>query len=484
MITNTKKRWILVALVTVLMLGSVATREVFAADYPELHAQGAILMEATTGRVLFGKNEHEIMYPASMTKLLTAMIALEYLQTYIYPPQAISVGMEIRDLPPLSSRAGAVMNETIRAHNLIRLLMIPSGNEIAMTIAQNVAQIYTGRSILPWLEAEAYFAGLMNERARELGAVNSNFVNPHGFHHPDHYTTPHDLALIARAALDVPLLNQIMRESTFVGNGATQNRDPVWTTRNYNVVTHNQLLIETSPFFYPYATGMKTGFHDQAGHCLAASAERDGFVMIALIFNSGPLTRFEDAITLFEYGFNNYAFRDVQTADVLLGEIEMEGMRLGETGVLEFHTNTDHSEFLSLAEVSRIVYRVEFDRNLVYLDENSEPAYPVRLTAPIYEGQIVGKVVYMLDGAFFFSDNIIAASDIYTRDLISDLIFYRSELIGFVLSPSSIPVWIGLALIIFIVYRIAKRINEQREKNFYKLTKRYGGYKEGNGLRS
>jgi len=479
-----KNRLILVGLVVAIVFAAVSTCEVLAANQPEIHAHGAILMEATTGRVLFEKNAHEVMYPASMTKLLTAMIGLEYLQTYNYPAEAISVGTEIRYLPPLSSRAGASINETIRAHNLIRLLMIPSGNEIAMVIAQNVAQRHTGQRVIPYLEAEQIFADIMNERARELGAVNSNFVNPHGFYHHDHFTTPHDLALIARAALDVPLLNQIMRESTFVGNAATQNRDPIWLTRNYNVVTHNQLLIETSQFFYPYATGMKTGFHDQAGHCLAASAERDGFVMIALIFNSGPLTRFEDAVTLFEYGFNTYSFRPIQAADELLGEVAVEGVRLGYPSMLEFHTNTNHDEFLSAAEVSRIVYRIEFERSIVHRNDNGEPSYPARLTAPIYEGQIIGKVVYTLDGNFLFSDDIIAAWDVYTRDIVSDLIFYRGEVISFALSPMSIPVWIGLALIIFIVYKIAKRIEARRERSFYKLKKRYDGYKEENRLRS
>jgi len=479
-----KNRWILAWLIAAFMLSTVHTRNVFATAELELNAHGAILMEATTGRVLFEKNAHEVMYPASMTKLLTAMIGLEYLQTYTYPAEAISVGIEILDLPPLSSRAGASINETIRAHNLIRLLMIPSGNEIAMVIAQNVAQRHTGQRIIPYIDAEPIFAEIMNERARELGAVNSNFVNPHGFHHPDHFTTPHDLALIARAALDVPLLNQIMRESTFVGNAATQNRDPIWLTRNYNVVTHNQLLIEASPFFYPYATGMKTGFHDQAGHCLAASAERDGFVMIALIFNSGQLTRFEDAITLFEYGFNTYEFRPIQTADELLDEVAVEGVRLGYPSMLEFHTNTDHKEFLSEEEVARIVYRVEFERSLVHRDDNGTPLYPVRLTAPIDEGQIIGKIVYTLDGDFLFSDYIIAAWDVYTRDLVSDLLFYRDEAIRFAISPMSIPIWIALILIIFIIYKIAKRIEARRERSFYKLKKRYDGYKEDNRLRS
>jgi len=482
--SNAKNRLIVAALMAVLVLSTAHTHDVLASSGLELRAEGAILMEATTGRVLFEKNAHTVMYPASMTKLLTAMIGLEFLQTYDYPAEAISIGTEIRYLPPLSSRAGASIHETIRAHNLIRLLMIPSGNEIAIVIAQNVAQRYTGRRVIPYLEAEQIFAELMNERARELGAVNSNFVNPHGFHHPDHFTTPHDLALIARAALEVPLLDEIMRESTFVGNGATQNRDPIWLTRNYNVVTHNQLLIETSEFFYPYATGMKTGFHDQAGHCLAASAERDGFVMIALIFNSTILSRFEDAITLFEYGFNNYAFRPVQVADEILGGVEVVGVRLGYPGMLDFHTSINHEEYLSEAEVSRIVHRVEFDRSLVQRDDNGEPIQSLSLIAPIYEGQIIGKVVYTLDGDFLFSDNIVAAWDVYTRDFLSDLTFYRREFISFILSPASIPVWIGLALIIFIIYKIAKRINAQREKNFYKLTKRYDGYREDNGLRS
>ena len=458
------------ALVIALTVSITAASEVSALDEWDINAEAAILMEATTGRVLFEKNSDRIMYPASMTKILTAMLALEY----IHPFYAITVGPEINQLPPLSSRAGASVHETIRGENLIRLLMIPSGNEIAMVIAQNVAERHYGR-VMPYSEAEQVFARLMNQRARELGAVSSNFVNPHGFHHPHHFTTPADLALIARAALEVPLLNRIMRESYFVGNGATQNREPFWLTRNYNVSTHNQLLITHSDYFYPYATGMKTGFHDQAGHCLAASAERDGFTMISLVFNSGILSRFRDTIALFEYGFNNYEFRTVQTAGVIVGEVEVEGVRLGEPHTLEFRTDADHVEYLSEAEISRIVYRIEFDNSLVYEHDNSAMALfvPMRLTAPIYEGQVLGKIVYTLDDKFLFSDRIISTSSIYARDFMSDMIFHQDQFVGFIFSLAAVPIWAGVVIVVVAISALVRHINEQRERNFYKLKKRY-----------
>lgn len=478
---TTAKFWqkLIVSLAAVLALSISAPREVSALHEDDIRAEAAILMEVSTGRVLFEKNAHQRMYPASMTKLLTAMIAIEYIDSF----RAITVGPEIRELPPLSSRAGAGMHEVIRGENLIRLLMIPSGNEIALVIAQFVAEEVEGRVLRTRDEAIPIFAELMNERARELGATNSNFVNPHGFHDPDHYTTPADLAIIARAALDVPMLNRIMRESTFVGNGATQNRAHYWITRNYNVQTHNLLMLEDSDYFYPYATGMKTGFHDQAGFCLAASAERDGFTMVSLVFNSSILGRFRDTIAMFEYGFETYGFKTVQTADTLVGEVEVEDVRHGDPNIVEFRTSTDHIEYLSESEVSRIEHRIEFNRALLYVQEGSEGyLQPTRLTAPIYTGQVLGKIVYTLDGNFLFSDNILATSDIYARDFASDMMFRRDSFISFILSPAAIPIWIALVLVVFGISMLVKRINEQHERSFYKLTKHYGDYKD-NGLR-
>ncbi|MCL2853533.1 MAG: D-alanyl-D-alanine carboxypeptidase [Defluviitaleaceae bacterium] len=468
---------VIAALFVALVVSIASAGEAAALDAWDINAEGAVLMEATTGRILFEKNADQIMYPASMTKILTAMIALEY----INPNQIIFVGPEIAHTPPLSSRAGAGMHEAILGENLIRLMMIPSGNEIAMVLAQNVAERYSGRSVLPWHEAEEIFARLMNQRAQELGALNSNFVNPHGFHHPHHFTTPRDLTLIARAALEIPLLNEIMRESHFVGNGAGQNRLTTWVTRAYNVSTTNLLLREDNEYFYPYATGMRTGFHDQAGHCLAASAERDGFTMISVVFNSGMLSRFRDTITLFEYGFNNYEFRTVQTANVIVGQTRVEGVRFGDPDILEFRTNSGHVEYLSEAELSRIRYRIELDHSLLYVSDSDtvtsligDTLYHAPLAAPIYEGQVLGKIVYTLDGDFIFSDRIIATSSVYARDFASDMRFHRDEFVGFIFSLAAVPIWALLVVIITAISMLVRHINEQREKNFYKLKKRYG----------
>ena len=467
-----------VALIIALMASVAATREVAALDVPDISAEAALLMEVTTGRILFEKNADQLMHPASMTKILTAMIALEYIR----PNDIIFVGPEINQTPPLSSRAGAGIHEAILGENLIRLLMIPSGNEIAMVIAQNVAERHHGNA-LAWSEAEPMFADLMNKRARELGAYSSNFVNPHGFHDPNHFTTAHDLALIARAALEVPLLNTIMRESYFVGNGAGQNRRTDWATRSYNVSTTNLLLREDSEHFYPYATGMRTGFHDQAGHCLVASAERNGFTMISLMFNSGVNSRFSDTIDLFEYGFNNYAFRRVQTAGVI-GEANVEGVRFGDLGIVEFRTESDHFEYLSEAELSRIQYSIRFDPSLLYLDDsNSDESAAddtlnlTMLAAPIYEGQVLGKIVYTLDGDFIFSDRIVAESSVLARDFASDMAFYRDEFFSFIFSLAAVPIWAFLVMVVIGISAVIRYITEQRERNFYKLKKRYD---EGN----
>lgn len=447
-----------------LTINLLSTPETVQAAHPEIFAQAAYLLDVTTGRTLFEKNGNQRVYPASMTKILTAMIALEYIR----PNEVIFVGPEIQQLPPLSSRAGVSMREAIRGHNLIRLLMIPSGNEVAMVVAQNVAQRFTGRTTMPYAEAEQIFASMMNERAMELGATNSNFTNPHGFHHPNHFTTPSDFALIARAALEIPLLAEILSESRFFGNGATANRDTRWVTRYHDVVTRNQLVIETSPYFYQYATGMKTGFHDEAGETLAASAYRDGTKLIAMIFDSLSPGRWLDAIALFEYGFQNFEHRQVQAAGRLLGETTAGGVRLGYSDVVPLLANSYRYENLSLAELGRIELSLYLDPQMLALDEHGEPI-PAKLVAPISEGQVLGKVVYSLDGSFLFSDTILAGASIYARSLNSDTHFLLERFSIFVFSLDAVPHWSGLITLACAVIHISRLANDKREQSYRRL---------------
>ena len=163
----------------------------------ELDAQGAVLMALKTGRYSFLKIVIKRLYPASTTKILTGLLALEYGDL----DEIVTVGNEANLCAYDSSKAGIDLHEEISLRNLLYGLMLPSGNDAAYVIPVHIGRKVKGDSSLSIDEALKIFIALMNKRSRELGAIHSNFENPDGYHHDNHYTTAHDLALITREAM-------------------------------------------------------------------------------------------------------------------------------------------------------------------------------------------------------------------------------------------------------------------------------------------
>ena len=151
-------------------------------DPAELKSEAVILVESESGEILYSKNENKKMYPASMTKVMTALLAIENLDMN----EVITVGSEINLKEPDASSAGLRRGEQLTNEDLLRGLLIPSGNDAAYTVAVQVARKVSGDSSLPVGAALEYFYEMMNKRAKEIGAENTNFVNPHGYHEDNH----------------------------------------------------------------------------------------------------------------------------------------------------------------------------------------------------------------------------------------------------------------------------------------------------------
>ncbi len=439
----------------------------YSEPYLELDAKAAILIEQKSGKVLYSKNENEKMYPASMTKILTAIIALEYIK----PDEIIFSGTEIKSVPFDSSKAGNIVGEAIRGDNLIRLLIIPSGNDTACIVAQNVAEKVTGNADLPYSEAEKIFSNLMNEKAKSLGATNSNFVNPHGYHNENHYTTAYDMALISRAAMENELIQRVVAEKEFVGNGAGENPDPSWKTKEYSWKTHN-LLIGGGEYAYEYATGIKTGFTDEASDCVSASAKKDNVSLINVVLDSDDPGRWEDSIKLFEYGFNTFSYKAIQSVGQELGAAVLSNNKLGESDLIKVVAKSEFIEFLSNEEANKIQSNIEYKEEFIEKNEDVENV-SLKLKAPINKGDILGKITYTLDGKEIFSDDVLAERDVEARSFQSDFLFYFNKTKNAVFSIDAIPFWIASIVAIAITFIIVSKIRSRRNRNFYKLKKRY-----------
>jgi D-alanyl-D-alanine carboxypeptidase (penicillin-binding protein 5/6) len=240
-------------------------------------AASAILMDGETGAVLFEQNADDPRPPASITKILTALVILERGRL----SDAVVVSQEAARTGGF--RLGLRQGQKVSLEDLLAAILIRSANDAAVAAAEHVGGGLSG------------FVTLMNAKAEQIGMRQSNFANPHGLDEPGHYTTARDMALLTRVALDEPSFARLVRtrEAT-VTIWRPGRRGPL--PRPRVILSHNKLLGRLEG-----ADGVKTGYTDAAGRCLVASASRDGQRMIAVLMNDPR--RWTDAATLLEFGF-------------------------------------------------------------------------------------------------------------------------------------------------------------------------------------
>lgn len=260
-----------------------------------IQGEAAIVMDERTGDILFYKNDKEKLYPASTTKIATALVAIEH----GILDELVTVGKEAE---PMSgeSRAGLQSGETYPLKDLLYAMMLPSGNDAARTIAVHLGRELSGNPGMGIAEATAYFADLMNQRAKQAGAVNTHFVNPHGLHDENHYSTARDLMMIAREAMQHDLFRSMVNSEYYTAAFSSGSGE---LSRQAEYNNRNKLLDRNSSHYYEAANGIKTGFTDQAGYCLVSSASQYNADLIAVVLKSDSEGVWYDSRQLLEYGF-------------------------------------------------------------------------------------------------------------------------------------------------------------------------------------
>ncbi|MCL1995878.1 MAG: D-alanyl-D-alanine carboxypeptidase [Defluviitaleaceae bacterium] len=416
-----------------------------------------ILVERNTGRVLFGRNEDTPIYPASMIKVLTAIVMLDYIQLN----DIVRVTGEIYHTPFGSSLAGHFYGENISGLNLLRGLILPSGNDTANVVVANVARRHTGTT-MPFPQAEQVFAELMNEKARQIGATNSNFTNAHGFHDPEMKSTARDLALIADYALNIPIIRQVATERHFSGP-SMENPAPNQPIREISWSNTNRLLV--GQYYHPYATGLKTGFHTPAGWCFIGTATRGDMEVITVIAGSYASQRWFDTAALFDYAFENYEMRLVHSGREVVYEIDIYNPRWGDETTAQAIGTNSFSYFLSITELNSIQKDIVFLTDLAY--ENEEG---LAFIAPLYAGDIIGSVVFTLNGTELFRDNIILTRDIYPWSYASSIQFVFDYLLENPFSVFGLSFVLALIFLFIVIYKIVAvilRFRARRASNWY-----------------
>lgn len=284
------KKFLSIMLCAALLLGVAPAGSAYAAvSWPSnvsIEAEGGILMDADSGTILYGKNMHEAYYPASITKILTALIIIE---TCDLDDIVTFSNNAVNTLEPGSSILGARVDDQLSVRDCLYALLLQSANEVANALAEHCSG-----------NTEA-FAEVMNEKAQSLGCTDSHFANPSGLNDPNHYTSAHDMALIAQAAFSNPTFVEI--DSTLyydVPAGQLKQYPDGW--RYY---AHHRMMKKNDSVYYSGIIGGKTGYTSLAGNTLVTCAERDGMKLIAVVLN-GHQTHYSDTTTLFDFGFNNF----------------------------------------------------------------------------------------------------------------------------------------------------------------------------------
>lgn len=271
-------------------------------DQPAVTAPSAILIDAKTGKVLYEKNADEKHYPASTTKVMTGLLAVEHGKL----DEIVTIGKN----PPLveigSSQIYLVTDEQLTMEQLLYAMMLESANDAAVAIAEHISG-----------SAEE-FAGLMNSKAKELGTANTNFVNPNGLHNDNHYTTARDLAIIAKYAMTLDKFRSVVKEVKYTIPKTNKQEE-----RNY-ITNSNKLIWKTyDKFRYEYATGIKTGYTVKAKQCLVGGAKKGDMELISVVMGAEGQNVYSDTIALFEYGFANYQNVEILKKDQIVTTVSI-----------------------------------------------------------------------------------------------------------------------------------------------------------------
>ncbi len=408
----------------------IFTTSVFANPDLDLSANSVILIDTTTGKIIYEKESNTKQYPASLTKILTAIITLEECQL----TDTVKVSENaVMSVPSGSSIGYFQAGETVTVEQLLHALLIPSGNDAANILAEHISG------------SNSSFAAKMNTKAKELGATNSNFVNPHGLHDAEHYTTANDLALIAKYAMQNETFRKIVSTTEYIMPNTSTYTGNERKYRNTNLLLFDEAVApNTKSYYYEYVTGIKTGYTQQAGNTLVASAKKDNMELICVLLNvknsDENSNRYLDAKKLFTYGFNNYSLTGL---NVELPDVDIDNAKSKQKLKLEIE-NTGYILATSSTDTTNLQPKINLKEGLV---------------APIKKGDNVGTVEFEIDNNVY-EYNLIAKEDVELKASFGEIIGNIFKFIGKLI----LYVFISLVVFAILVRVIRKSIKKKKRR--------------------
>ena len=361
-------------------------------EYPTLKAESAILIDLRSGDVLYEKDADSLRYPASTTKMVTAILAIEKLNM----DDIVTADANVASTP--GSRFGLKNGDQMTVKDCIYAMLIGSANDCASLLAKAMAG------------SDIAFAEMMNQKLLEIGTSSTHFTNPHGLHDEDHYTTARDLALIASYCMKDPVFADIVSRPSYdasvISGGASSTR----TVNTTNLLLNderdvNRIYVGNTLRYCKYdgCIGVKTGNTPEAGACLIAAAERNNTRLLCVALKSESMDRFADCIKLLDWGFENYKTVHALAADIDTGTVKVK-----------------KGEFNKVKTVSAsdFFYTIPMDGS----DEiiTTEIKLQDSVKAPVTVGQTVGSVDIFESGVKIGSVDVIADEDIAVGGFLSN----------------------------------------------------------------
>lgn len=381
---------------------------------PAVIAETAILMDAASGEVLFEKNADQKMFPASITKLMTILLALEHGKL---TDEITFSHNAIYSIEPGSAHIAIQEGETLTLEQVLRAIILRSANEASNGVAE-----YVDGSI------EA-FAKHMTARAKELGCKNTNFLNANGLHNENHYTTAHDMALIAKELLKHEEYRSMMSE-TYYEIQPTNKQTEVRYLHG-----QHQMLNENSLYYYKDAIGGKTGFTSEALNTLVTYAERDGMELIAVVMKCNGAEHYTDTASLFDYGFTHY-----ESVKILSAADHTATVKVMET----YNEKAVERGTITVAPAEDVYHTLPKGTDIS--DITVEKDLPESIEAPVKAGQTVGTLNISLHG------EVLKTVDLVSQDTIDGLTdAEKEELDASSMTGILKKIGIGAAIVILVL---------------------------------
>lgn len=420
----------------------------------EVAAKAALLADPDTGEILYARNIHERLYPASLTKVMTALLVLEAVDNGKLSMDTVLTASQtaIDNLPSDGSNAGIKVGEEMTVENLLYCILVVSANEACDILAEGVSG-----SIDAFVDA-------MNAKAKAIGCEDTHFANTNGLQNSDHYTTAWDLYLITQEAMKHEMFMPIC--NTKVIEIPATNLSP---SRTYYTTNYLLSPMRATGYVYQGAEGIKTGSTSDAGYCLIASASRDGRSLLSVVLGAKQVTldngdkqvqSFSETIKLFDWGFDEFSRQVILGTDELIDEVPVTLSQ--EQNSVKVHP----AEEIECLIPNDMDPETDITRTVTFTEESVE--------APVTKGQVLGQITLSCGDTVYGTVDLLADEDVSA----SRLLVFRRDLVLFFQKPVvKIAIVAVAALIILIIVLRLTVFNRRRRYGRGYTGPRSGGYR-------